>query len=143
MKSLASLYRYAEKKNITVLPFSLPETASLSIETEDGACFIGIDRSQMETEASERVHLMHETGHCITGSFYNRYAAADLRQRHEYKADKWAIRKLIPVRALDDAVADGYTSVWELADHFGVTEEFMRKAICLYTHGNLATELYF
>ena len=26
---------------------------------------------------------------------------------------------------------------------FGVTEEFMRKAVCWYTHGNLATELYF
>ena len=44
---------------------------------------------------------------------------------------------------LDVAVADGYTDIWSLAEHFGVTEDFMRKAVCWYTHGNLATELYF
>ena len=31
----------------------------------------------------------------------------------------------------------------ELAEHFQVSEEFIRKAVCLYTHGNLAAELYF
>ena len=37
----------------------------------------------------------------------------------------------------------GFPKVWELAERFGVTEDFMRKAVCLYVHGNLATELYF
>ena len=30
-----------------------------------------------------------------------------------------------------------------LAEYFEVTEDFMRKAVCLYVHGNVATELYF
>ena len=67
----------------------------------------------------------------------------DSRQRHENQANRWAIRTLIPVDDLDEAVAEGCTEVWELAERFGVTEEFMRKAVCLYVHGNLATELYF
>jgi len=50
---------------------------------------------------------------------------------------------LIPVDDLDDAVAQGCTEVWELAERFGVTEDFVRKAVCYYVHGNLATELYF
>ena len=54
-----------------------------------------------------------------------------------------AVRKLIPVEQLDDAVAGGCTELWELADRFGVTEDLMRKAVCLYVHGNLAAELYF
>ena len=91
----------------------------------------------------ERVHLGHELGHCVTGSFYNRYAAVDCRQRHENQANRWAIQTLIPVDALDEAVAQGCTEIWELAERFGVTEDFMRKAVCLYVHGNLATELYF
>lgn len=37
----------------------------------------------------------------------------------------------------------GVTQPWELAEHFGFTEAFMKKAVCFYTHGNLATELYF
>ena len=67
----------------------------------------------------------------------------DCRQRHENHADKWAIRALIPVEQLDEAIALGYTELWQLADFFGVTESFMRKAVCLYVHGNLASELYF
>lgn len=143
MKNILLLYRYAKRKNITVIPFLLPETASMSIETESGACYIGMDYTQMDTEATERVHLAHETGHCVTGSFYNIYATNDLRQRHEIRADKWAIRELIPPTELNKAVANGYTELWDLAEYFGVTEDFVKKAICYYNQGNLATEMYF
>ena len=44
---------------------------------------------------------------------------------------------------VDEAIALGYTELWQLADFFGVTESFMRKAVCFYVHGNLASELYF
>lgn len=137
------LYKLAEQRNIAVIETSLPETGSLSIMTDDGACYIGIDQSVMDGDALELVHLGHEIGHCETGSFYSIHTAVDSRQRHENKADKWAVNKLIPVDDLDNAVAEGCTELWELAERFGVTEQFMRKAICYYVHGNLATELYF
>lgn len=137
------LYKLAEQRNIAVIETSLPETGSLSIMTDNGACYIGIDQSVMDGDALELVHLGHEIGHCETGSFYSIHTAVDSRQRHENKADKWAVKKLIPVDDLDNAVADGCTELWELAERFGVTEQFMRKAVCYYVHGNLATELYF
>lgn len=142
MKSILSLYQYAEKRNIEIVTFPLPETASMSIEAESGACYIGIDYRRIENETDERVHLSHELGHCVTGSFYNRYAKMDIRQKHENRADKWAIRKLIPVEKLDTAVAEGHTELWDLADYFGVTEDFIKKAVCYYVHGNLAVESY-
>lgn len=138
-----ALYEIAEQQNIGVLQFPLPQTGSMSIMEGDGSCFIGIDPSVQDSSTLERVHMGHELGHCITGSFYNRYAAIDYRQRHENRANKWAIQQLVPVEALDEAVADGCTELWDLADRFGVTEEFVRKAVCYYVHGNLATELYF
>lgn len=143
MKELKSLYRLAEKRNIEIIYLPLPETVSMSIEPQEDTYFIGMDNSLSGTNAQERTHLAHELGHCITGSFYNRYTAHDVRQRHENRADKWAIRKLISSDDLDRAIAEGHTELWDLADFFGVTEEFMQKAVCLYTHGNLATELYF
>ena len=49
-----------------------------------------------------------------------------------------------PVRHnLDDAIALGCTEVWELAERFQVTEDFIRKTVCWYVHGNVAAELYF
>ena len=40
------------------------------------------------------------------------------------------------------AYENGEGSYEVLAERFGVTPEFMRKAVCLYTYGNLAAELY-
>lgn len=139
---IPALYQIAREQNIEVLHFPLKETGSMSI-MEDGICCIGMDESVLDGSVQERVHLGHELGHCVTGSFYNRWAAVDHRQRHENKADKWAIHQLIPLDALDQAVANGYTEIWELAEYFGVTEDFIRKAVCWYVHSNLAAELYF
>ena len=143
MRSLEGCYRIAEKENITVDRFPLSARQALSFMDSDGACYIALDPAQLTGETDERTKLCHELGHCITGSFYNPYTGFDCRNRHENRADKWAIRKLIPVSELDSAVAGGCSQLWELAEHFGVTEDFMRKAICFYVHGNLATELYF
>ena len=140
---ILALYDFAKQQNIEVLNYPMSENGSMSIMAEDGCCYIGMDASVLDGSAQERVHLGHELGHCATGSFYSIHTAVDSRQRHENKADKWAVKKLIPVDDLDYAVADGCTEIWELADRFGVTEQFMRKAICYYVHGNLATELYF
>lgn len=141
--TITSLYDFAQQQNIPVLTTPLPRTGSMSVMADSGACYIGMDPGVCDGGVSERVHLSHELGHCATGSFYNIYAAVDNRRRHENRADKWAIERLIPVEALDDAIAHGYAQLWELAEHFGVTEDFIRKAVCYHVHGNLATELYF
>ena len=143
MKTLQEIYHIAHKENIVVDRFALHSREALSIMDEDGNCYIAIDPVKISSEADERTKMSHELGHCITGAFYNRYSNYDCRQRHENKADKWAILKLIPVDALDEAVALGLTEFWELADYFGVTEQFMKKAVCLYVNGNTAEELYF
>lgn len=143
MKPLQELYRYAEQENITVDGFQLTNGAALSVMDEDGRCYVALDRGKLTGEADERAMLAHELGHCATGAFYNRFASCQCRRRLENKADKWAVGQVVPVEELDDAVANGCESLWELAEHFGVPEPFMKKAVCWYTYGNLAAELYF
>lgn len=143
MKDLQALYRLAAQLNIPVDYFPMRKREALAIMDTDGNCAIAIDPKKLQSETDERNKLTHELGHCCTGAFYNQYASCDSRQRHENRADKWAIELLIPVEELDDAVAKGCTEIWELAEHFQVSEEFIRKAVCYYTHGNLAQELYF
>lgn len=141
--SLIDLYDYAEESGIDIDWILMKRADSLSVELPDGCCCIAMDPWKMDSLQKETVALGHELGHCCTGSFYNRYAKRDIMQKHENHADKWAIKKLVPVNALDEAVASGHTEMWDLADYFGVTEDFMRKAVCYYTYGNLSTELYF
>ena len=157
MRAIGELYRLAEQQNITVDLFPMRSREALSLMNESGACFVAIDPRRLTGEVDERVKLAHELdtlgqetvclahelGHCMTGAFYNCYARLDCRRRQENKADKWAVVQLITAEQLDQAVADGCGTLWELAEYFGVTEAFMQKAVCWYTYGNLAAELYF
>ena len=140
---MQTLYTLAQQQNIEVLTFPMEKNGSMSVMDDLGNCAIGMDPSVLDGGVQERVHLAHELGHCVTGSFYNIHAAVDSRRRHENRANKWAVQQVIPVEKLDDAIAGGCTELWELAEKFGVTEDFVRKAVCYYVHGNLATELYF
>ena len=135
---LICLYEQAEQLGIDIDWFPMQRAESLSAQLEDGSCTIALDPWMLVTVADEKVKLAHELGHCITGSFYNVYAPCDVRQKHENHADKWAIKELIPEDELNKAVSHGITEIWDLAEYFGVTEDFMRKAVCWYVHGNLS-----
>lgn len=132
MDSLTELLRLAERRGIPVCRVRLPLTGSLCLQDESLCCYIGLDEDSIQTTAEQSVHLAHEVGHCVTGSFYNRYAPCDLRQKHENRADRWAIQRLIDPARLCDALDAGVTEPWELAEYFDVTEPFMRKALAYY-----------
>ena len=142
MTTLLDLYEYAEDQGIDVDWVPLEQATSLSIPLPDGSYAIAVNPWKLDTLEQETVCLAHELGHCKTGSFYNRHAALDIRQKHENRADKWAIQHLIPVEDLDEVVVEGCEDIPALSEHFCVTEDLMRKAVCWYTHGNLAVEMY-
>lgn len=142
MTDLLDLYRMAESEGITVDCFELARKESLSIMDRTGECFIAIDPNKLDSVQDETMKLAHEMGHCCTGSFYNRYAALDVRQKHENRADKWAVEHLVPKTEFDEAVCAGFNEVWSLAEYFDVPEDFMRKAVCWYEHGNLSVDIY-
>ena len=128
--STAALYELAAKRGVPVLPFELECAPSLSILDEKGQCTVGIRPDLMER--MEHVCLGHELGHCVTGAFYRKSTSAAVRGKSEYKADKWAFYHLIPPIALEQAIKEGLTHPYELAEHFNVTEEFMLKAMDFY-----------
>jgi Zn-dependent peptidase ImmA (M78 family) len=128
----AEIYEIAEKNNIEIVNLSLPVIECMSIQHGKNNYYIAIDPALISSSANERVKLAHDIGHCMTGSFYNEYSPIDRRSKHEYTADKWAIKKLVPLDELVDVMKQGCEAVWELAEIFGVTEEFIRKALTLY-----------
>ena len=137
--TLFRLCQLAEQFGIEIDYFTMRDTKSLALPRG----WIALDTDHIESTTEAKVCLAHEMGHLETNSFYNVHSPLDVRQKHENRANKWAIKQLITEEELDEAVANGHTEIWDLADYFDVTEEFMRKAVCLYTYGNLATELYF
>jgi hypothetical protein len=130
--TITSLYDIADKNNIMLVYLPLRSCGSVSTLDDNGLCAIGLDPHRLETSADERTRLSHELGHCMTYSFYNRYSRADIRGKHEYRANKWAVHTVVPYTDLQFAFEQGYTEVWELAEFFNVTEDMIRTALYMY-----------
>lgn len=132
MIDTVSLYGLADQRGYDVYwyTFNNPVLESMSICDGD-FCAIAIDPFRLDSEADERYKMAHELGHCETGSFYNEYAACDLRAKHELRADRWAIKKLLPKEELYAALHRGLAR-WEIAEEFIVPEELVEKALEYY-----------
>ena len=125
MCGIEELYKIAESNNIEVFNGCFPVCKGISSEG-----FIGIDNDLLETE--EAVCLAHELGHCMTGAFYSLGTPLVERRQAERKAEKWAIKKLVPAEELERALKENY-HLYEIAEMFGVTEDFIRKAVEYYS----------
>lgn len=134
--TITKLYDLAAQNKIDIFPFELNGCESLSL-LDNGDCFVAINPYKIENNADEKVKLAHELGHCTMGAFYNIFSPIDIRSKHERTANKWAIKKLIPEDELKEACVF-CNNRYELSEYFGVTEEFMQKALDYYSAGNLS-----
>lgn len=131
IRKLDKLYILADQNNIPV-DESCPENIlSMSVRFEDGTKIIGIS-NDTNNEYTKLERMAHEMGHCMTDSFYAGYSPYELRVKHERRADAWAANNIIPFRELCRAVKNGYREIWELAEYFGVSQEFVEKAIDIH-----------
>ena len=130
MTTYKELCDIAEKDDILMLSGQLHGAPSMAI-CDDGDCAIIIDYSQIDSNAKLLVCTAHEVGHCETGSFYTE-KSLELRCRMEYRANKWAIKKLAPKDEMEEAMKNGYIEIWQLAEYFGITEDMVKYALWVY-----------
>lgn len=143
LNKIISLYRRLNEEGVRFYHWPMEDDLQAATIEQNGRYGVFMDFDNIPTEADELVVLAHEGGHIATGATHRVDSPYDLVEKHEHKANKWAVEQLISADELDEAVAAGRTELWQLAEHFGVTEQFMRMAVCWYVHGNLASELYF
>lgn len=148
MREPTELYERFEADGVFVfdqqLPFSNEQSKAVTIRLNDlGTTGVFLDRDRIETSAEEAVTLLHEGGHCATGTTHSIVSPFDLIEKHEYKADKWAVQDAVSRVELDNARRAGYREIYELAEYFNLTEDFMQKVVCWYDHGNLNVNAYY
>ena len=61
----------------------------------------------------------------------------DIRERHEYRADKWAVHKILPLNDVLNAIHSGCTEIWQLAEYFDMPDDFIARAIQIYQNEEL------
>jgi len=133
---LEKLFALAEDNGIPIDEHCPSHLVSISVRLPNGRKIIGISPESDTAEHTRLECMAHELGHCLTESFYSGYSPLELRAKHEYRADAWAIDRLIPFSALCQAIKDGCRERYELAEYFGVSDRFVEKALRLYEQRN-------
>lgn len=129
MTDIREIWQVCEEEGICIDTIDCKACSSFSI-MYGGNCFIAVSSALPERLLKE--HTAHEVGHCVKGAFYNENAPLDLVSQHEYRADKWAIEKLIPKDQLvREITKNGNDNLYLLSECFGVSEDFIKKA-CIY-----------
>ncbi|MBQ7661217.1 MAG: ImmA/IrrE family metallo-endopeptidase [Clostridia bacterium] len=129
------LYDYAEAHSVIIDDaFVFDKARAVSLPLGEDLCVIGLHPSLRG--GAYRAQLAHEIGHCMTGAFYNEHTPVFTRGQCEHRADKWAVRRLLPKKKLLAAMQDGCVEVWQLADHFDLPDDFIIRAIQIYGEGN-------
>lgn len=140
MGKLIEIYRELYDEGVALIDEPLAFSCgakSAVLQLNKNVYGVFIDSSRL-TITEETVCVAHEAGHIATGTTHAICSPYDVVARHEYHANKWAIKKLIPEDELNEAVRRGNTEVWELAEEFGVTEDFMAMAVYYYKEGRLS-----
>lgn len=128
---MISALEYATSQDIDVDWLPLSSLDALSIEHK-GEYAIVLDPNKIESSTDENTKLAHELGHCLYGGFYSSTTPLYIREKHEYKANVWAVKFLVPWDELHEAIHNGITEPWELAEYFSVTEAFINLALEYY-----------
>ena len=131
MTPVEGLYILAEEQGYDVDDFPLHNTESLSACLPNDHCAIALDRAQLKGPSDELIKLAHELGHCETRSFYNEKSPADIRGRHEERANRWMYRKLVPRDELFALIED-QRDIYEISEYFGVPEQIVTAAYEYY-----------
>lgn len=128
MEALFALYEEMHNSAIYLFDFR-GKAATVKMGDQYGIFF---DTMVSRTIAEEKEIIAHELGHCKTGTTHSISSPFELIERHEYRADKWAIHELIPFEDLQKAIKEGNTEIWQLAEYFNETEDFIRRTEYVY-----------
>lgn len=127
--NILDLFLIADKEHIPVDFIRMGYARSVSIQDKDRKCYIGLDLTTFEGSVDMKMNFAHELGHCLKGGFYTKKDDAIQRKKAEAKADAWAFEHLLPKEKLIPRIREIDSNIPDIADHFGVSVDFLQAAI--------------
>ncbi len=118
------LLQIANEENIKIDFFPMKKVKALSIPRS-----IAINPNKINTNRELKEALAHELGHHMRNAFYTIHSSLETKKRQEERATRWAVQTLVLAEEIKKAFKKGYVELWQLADYFDVSEEFMADAI--------------
>ena len=124
------LLREADRDGIEIIEEKkMPEALNgLSIETETKKTIVLRDELN---PVKKREVLAHELGHQHVGC-PNLISCPAARGQYEYRANYWAVKRLMPISRIISVYERGARDTWEFAEMLGVSDEFFCGGIRIY-----------
>ncbi|MFR8754701.1 MAG: ImmA/IrrE family metallo-endopeptidase [Monoglobales bacterium] len=124
------LYDIADRENIEIINYNKLNNEARIMEIDNSFC-IFMNPKKINNSIQEKEILAEELGHYFTDTLYYPAASRLEKSKCEYKAQKWAMCKLVPFDALKQKIKQGY-NLYDLAEYFDVEPNYMQNCIDLY-----------
>lgn len=128
--TLDELYEIAASRGIEI--DDVPMRGLRAASFPEG--WIAVDRRKFSSDTEYKCELAHEIGHCETGSFYNLYTTARVKELNEHHANRFAAELLVPFSELRKAFHRGILFARILARMFDVTLDFINMVLELFEY---------
>lgn len=132
--NLNKLYSIADNENIVVLEHRMSNKAIICEVNNN--YYVGLNYSTINDSREEKEILAEELGHYYCNALYNTASDSETIRKKEYRAKKWAFLTLVPYQILLSLKEKGYTTVYDIAEQLGVSEELVNTAYTYYRENN-------
>lgn len=133
---LNKLYDIAENEKIKIYDFELDNANGVFININNTNA-IALNYKNIDTSTKEKCVLAEELGHYYYDATYSPFCSdVSFINRQEFRARKWAFKTLISPFKIKNLINNGITSLHEMAEEFGVTEDMLHLACQYYTENN-------
>jgi len=130
--NLNRLYTIADNENIDIYDWHIENCNGIYLNY-DKINAIALNYDKLGTYIDEKCTLAEELGHYYMDATYNYHSIDNvLKSKQEYRAKKWSYTVLVPFEKLKSAIKNGLYEVYQLADYFEVTCEYMQNAVQFY-----------
>ncbi len=100
----------------------------------DGECTcIAFDCTKLKTTRELRGAAMHEDGHLQTGCLHKVDSPYQIVAQAEHRADAYSFQRFLTSNEISEAMRNGYTQIWQLAEYFDLPEKTIQKALHYWT----------
>lgn len=135
LDKLTEIYNEFLEKGISVFTgdYNLSDDCDSVVIKYRGRYGVFLDIEKIRTYAQELEAVSHEYAHIETGTTYSIDAPYIVRRKAETRATRAQIKKLLPFNEVREAIRNGYTEPYQLAEFFSVSERFVRQALEYYS----------
>ena len=110
----------------------MPQDSPAALIDSGDRSAVFLSQPMKYTAAEIKVSLAHEEGHYMTGATHKMMSPLDLISQHEYKANSYAYKKLVPMDDLMEKVSSGVYNIYELSDLYDVPVQFLVDTVTYY-----------